>query len=524
VVETAQSLEDIVGTASPSTNQMPRPNLPPPPTSATPPPPPPPPPMARRAPTESVPPPPPSLIDINVTAISQSINLDTIKIIPDNTDLDPKAVRRVPRGEKNYVGILTVDDSIIVCWDHVPSESEVRQAMQVIGATIIVGVADGPSALQSIIERADPFYDLMSEYAEGVIQVAIDHNATDIHLAVGSIPKMRIGGHLRPMPDKKFVTSNNMEEVMQFLIRKELIEEFRTNHDIDTSTTYAGWRMRISLYQQKYSQALAIRIIPRVIPELEDLGVPAIVLKLLKDNAQGLFLVCGVTGSGKSTTLAAGINNINRDFDLHILTIEDPIEYVHEDRKSTIHQREVKQDTKTFQTALRHALRQDPDVILVGEMRDYETMQMALEAAETGHLVLATVHSRDTAAVIKRMVASFPPGQQEQVRMQLADALIGVVIQKLIPAANSTTGRYLATEVMVTSEAIRTNIRNNKLHELKRVIEGASGSDGSHLMDDSLARLTFEGKITREVAMREATNLTDFESNYAKYVEGKRMR
>jgi twitching motility protein PilT len=280
--------------------------------------------------------------------------------------------------------------------------------------------------------------------------------------------------------------------------------------------------MRISLYQQKYSPALAIRIIPRVIPELEDLGVPKIVLNMLMDHSQGMFLVCGVTGSGKSTTLAAGINNLNRDKDLHILTLEDPVEYVHEDRRATIHQREIGPDTNTFKTALRHALRQDPDVILVGEMRDYETMQMALEAAETGHLVLATVHSRDSGAVIKRLVASFPAHQQDQVRMQLADALIGVVIQKLIPASNSTTGRYLATEIMVADDAIRNNIRENKLHMIKNIIEGQSGTTGAHLMDQSLARLVYEGKVSRDIAIRESANPKDFEEAYSKFAEGVR--
>jgi len=448
--------------------------------------------------------------------------LQTIKLVPDNADLDPKAVRAVPRAGADFVGVLTLNDAVLLCWDHVPTPQEVVHGSQIIQRRVAVGVTDGPSTLQRIREAADKFYDLRSDFAEDVIQAALDDNATDIHLAVGALPKIRSGGRLRPIPGRSFITTDNMQEIIRFLIAEPMVAEFNKNHDVDASTTYAGWRMRISLYQQKYSPALAIRIIPRVIPELEDLGVPPIVLEMLTSHSQGMFLVCGVTGSGKSTTLAAGLNNLNRDKDLHILTLEDPIEYVHEDRRSTVHQREIGPDTNTFKTALRHALRQDPDVILVGEMRDYETMQMALEAAETGHLVLATVHSRDSGAVIKRLVASFPSHQQEQVRMQLADALIGVVIQKLIPAADSTTGRYLATEVMVIDDAIRNNIRENKLHMLHNLIEGNAGSTGSHTMDQSLAELVYLNKIHRETALREAAKPADFEAAYMKLIEGVR--
>lgn len=451
--------------------------------------------------------------------------LTTVKNIPDNTDLDPKAVRKIPRDVPNMVGVIMADnDAVVVCWDHIPTPQEVIEASRIAQCKIVVGMVASTDSLNHIRKNAEKFHDTQSEVAERLIQTAIDHGSTDLHIAVGSPPKIRVGGRLNPMPDFSLITTADMDELIRFLIKPELIAEFNENHDVDTSATYAGWRMRISLYQQRYSTALALRIIPRVIPELEDLGVPAKVKDMLYSHSQGLFLVCGVTGSGKSTTLAAGLNNLNRDKDLHILTLEDPIEYIHEDRKATVHQREIGPDTNTFKTALRHALRQDPDIILVGEMRDYETMQMALEAAETGHLVLATVHSRDSGAVVKRLVASFPAHQQEQVRMQLADALIGVVIQKLVPSATSVTARHLATEIMTVDSAIANMIRQNKLHEISSHIATSGNQAGMHLMDHSLAQLLFDAKITREVAYREAADKATLDNEFNKIAEQHHVR
>jgi len=332
--------------------------------------------------------------------------------------------------------------------------------------------------------------------------------ASDLHLTAGSPPMMRVNGGLRPLDGFPLVVTEGLQRTLYSIITQKQREKFETNLELDFSYAVRGLaRFRVNFYQQRESIGAAFRVIPYEIKPLEDLGVPAIVASFA-NLPRGLVLVTGPTGSGKSTTLASIIDLANRTRAEHIMTVEDPIEFLHKHKKAIINQREVGQDTHSFANALKHVLRQDPDIILVGEMRDLETMSVALTAAETGHLVFATLHTQDAAQTIDRIIDVFPPEQQGQVRTQLAGALQGVVSQTLCKRADGP-GRAVATEVMVATPAIRNLIREGKTHQVYSAMQ-AGKQLGMHTMDQHLSDLVRQGRISYETGLEKCHHIEDF--------------
>jgi twitching motility protein PilT len=332
------------------------------------------------------------------------------------------------------------------------------------------------------------------DFADVLLQT-IDLGASDLHLTAGAPPMVRIRGRMRPLEYAPLTPQVCREVVYSFLNndqRKRLEEDWQ----IDLSYSVPGRaRFRVNAFFQRASIGAVLRTIPQDIPAFETLGLPPVLMDFIK-KPRGFVLVTGPTGSGKSTTLAAMIDKINQARHEHIMTIEDPIEFLH--RHKNCNQRELGTDAVSFGKALKAALRQDPDVILVGEMRDLETMQTALTAAETGHLVFATLHTQDTAQTVDRIVDSFPPEQQHQVRSQLAIALQGIVTQQLLPTADGQ-GRICACEVLVPTPAVRNLIREGKTHQIYSALQ-TGGAHGMQTMDAALADLVRRQKISRELA------------------------
>lgn len=329
-----------------------------------------------------------------------------------------------------------------------------------------------------------------------LIRLALSRHASDIHVTVGIPPVIRVNGALENVGDE-VVDDAYADAAAAALADDARMSEFRRDGETDFAVTYSGEiRLRCNVYRQQGHTALALRLLPLRIPTVEDLALPQVIIKQA-DKPRGLVLITGPTGSGKSSTLAALLDYINHRCRKHIITLEDPIEYVHERDMCVINQREVGLDTGTFALGLRAALRQDPDVILVGEMRDLETMQTAITAAETGHLVFATLHTKGAANTVDRIIDSFPPSQQEQIRAQLADVLECVIAQTLIPATAG--GRCAAFEIMVGTNAVRSLIRQNKSFQLVSTIQ-TSRKQGMILLDDALVELV----TAKTVALKDA--------------------
>ena len=333
---------------------------------------------------------------------------------------------------------------------------------------------------------------------EQIMGCAKDAGASDVHITVGISPKMRVNGKLMVMPfpvllpaDTKRICDSMMNDK-----QKEHFEE-KGEWDFSYSIPQMG-RYRVNAFRQRGSVALVLRIVGTIVPTPESLSLPPSVIDLYKMK-RGLVLVTGPTGSGKSTTLASLVGKINMDLDAHIITLEDPIEYLHRHARSIVNQREIGIDATSYDLALRSALREDPDVILVGEMRDLETISTAITAAETGHLVLSTLHTIGAAATIERIIDVFPPHQQEQIRTQLANVLVSVVSQQLVPTVDRR-GRVAAFEVMHATPAIRNLIRENKTHQIATSIQ-TSRRLGMITMDDALVELYMKGKIDRNEAL-----------------------
>ncbi|MGC8844227.1 MAG: type IV pilus twitching motility protein PilT [Candidatus Hydrogenedens sp.] len=337
-----------------------------------------------------------------------------------------------------------------------------------------------------------------------LLEKMIKAGASDLHIVVGVPPVIRVHGRLEYMPGYPRLSPEITQELIYSVMNEEQIAEFEKEKELDMSFGVEKLsRFRLNVYRDRGSVVAAFRAIPYEIMSFEQLGIPRVVADFAY-RPYGLILVCGPTGSGKSTTLAALIDKINVERDVHIITIEDPIEYLHSHRRSIINQREVNVDTKTFASALKRVLRQDPDVILIGEMRDTETIQAALTVAETGHLTFATLHTNDAVQTINRIVDVFPQEQQEQVRTQLSFVLEGVIVQQLIPRADGQ-GRVLATEVMVPNPAIRSLIRAQKLEQIPSMIEIGKG-EGMMTMNQSLYRLYRRGLITKDLAFKRSPN------------------
>lgn len=333
---------------------------------------------------------------------------------------------------------------------------------------------------------------------EQIMGCAKDAGASDVHITVGISPKMRVNGKLMVMPfpvllpaDTKRICDSMMNDK-----QKEHFEE-KGEWDFSYSIPQMG-RYRVNAFRQRGSVAMVLRIVGTIVPTPESLSLPPSVIDLYKMK-RGLVLVTGPTGSGKSTTLASLVGKINMDLDAHIITLEDPIEYLHRHARSIVNQREIGIDATSYDLALRSALREDPDVILVGEMRDLETISTAITAAETGHLVLSTLHTIGAAATIERIIDVFPPHQQEQIRTQLANVLVSVVSQQLVPTVDKR-GRVAAFEVMHATPAIRNLIRENKTHQIATSIQ-TSRRLGMITMDDALVELYMKGKIDRDEAL-----------------------
>lgn len=328
-----------------------------------------------------------------------------------------------------------------------------------------------------------------------LLRAAVELKASDIHLTVGVPPVLRINGELKRYGREKLLPDDT-EGMARAIVPEKLWDRFKDVGELDFSYSLPGVsRFRVNTYLQRNCAALAIRIIPSQIPTLEQLDLP-MVLTDIAEKPQGLFLVTGPTGSGKSTTLAAVINHMNQSMRKHIITLEDPIEYLHKHGLSVIDQREVGFDTQNFANGLRAALRQDPDVILVGEMRDLETIHTAITAAETGHLVLGTLHTSSAPSTIDRIIDVFPPAQQPQIRIQLASVLVAVLSQRLFPNVKND-GRVAATEILINNHAVANLIRNEKIHQVQNVMQ-TSRSLGMHTLEMNIKDLVQAGRLSKE--------------------------
>lgn len=343
-----------------------------------------------------------------------------------------------------------------------------------------------------------------------LLKSAVEKKASDLHLKVGNNPILRVDGHLVPVETISKLTQEDAIAVAFSIMNNQQKQRFKERSEIDLAYSCPGLgRFRVNIFQQRGTIGLVFRVIPTKILTVEELDLPPVVEKLAMEP-RGLLLVTGTTGSGKSTTLAAMLDYINRNRTSNIVTIEDPIEFLHRDRKSIVNQREVGADTESFSVALRSALRQDPDVILVGEMRDFETISTALVAAETGHLVMSTLHTLDAVETINRIIAVFPPYQQKQIRLQLAAVIKGIVSMRLVPRSDGA-GRVPAVEIMIATQTVRECIIDpDKTRKVHDVIAAGSTQYGMQTFDQSLYSLYQKRLITYEEALQWCTNPDDF--------------
>ncbi len=331
-----------------------------------------------------------------------------------------------------------------------------------------------------------------------LLAFAVENKASDIHFAAGIPPKLRINGKLVGL-EMDPLNPATVAEVLGSVMNDKQKKVLRERGEVDFSYAHQSCgRFRVNVYMDRGNMAGAFRRVDTVIPRPDQLGIPSAVVELYK-RRRGLVLVTGPTGSGKSTTLASIINKANENRSDHIITLEDPIEYVHNHKKAIVNQREVGMDTLSYNNALRAALREDPDIILVGEMRDYETISIAVTAAETGHLVFSTLHTIGAASTIDRIIDVFPPHQQQQIRTQLSMVLVGVISQQLLPTADGK-GRVAAFEVMIANPAIRSLIRDAKTHQIQATVQ-TSKAQGMITMDDALYDLYQGGVISRDMAL-----------------------
>jgi twitching motility protein PilT len=364
------------------------------------------------------------------------------------------------------------------------------------GAPMTVGAVGAVGA-----PRADDLH------INDLLAVVIEWRGSDLHLTSGSPPVVRVHGDLRPVPELPELNGSQIRQMVYSILTQKQREKFENELELDTSYALPGkGRFRVNVFLQRDSVGCVMRAIPYDVVDFDALGVPPAV-KTWAYLPRGLVLVTGPTGSGKSTTLASLIDIVNRERSVHIMTVEDPIEFLHTHKRSLINQREVGEDTHSFAAALKHVLRQDPDVILVGEMRDLETISTALTAAETGHLVFATLHTQDAPQSIDRVIDVFPAHQQQQVRVQLASALQGIVTQQLLPTREGNS-RVISCEVMVATPAVRNLIREGKTHQIYSMLQ-AGGRYGMVTMDMSLVQLVRSGRVSMEMALERCSNEED---------------
>ncbi|MEI7425340.1 MAG: PilT/PilU family type 4a pilus ATPase [Candidatus Moraniibacteriota bacterium] len=344
---------------------------------------------------------------------------------------------------------------------------------------------------------------------KSLLRIAAQRGASDLHLVVGRYPTYRIDGKLIQLNQDEIITPNITQEICEVILKEEKRKQLAEEGQVDFSYNFEDKvRFRVNAFTQQGFTSIAFRLISRNIKTLEELGIPEILYDFTKVS-QGLFLLVGPVGHGKSTTLAAMINDININQEKHILTIEDPIEYVYEQDRSIINQREVYQDTNSFQSALKGLFREDANVVLIGELRDLDTISAAMTAAETGHLIFGTLHTNDAPQTIDRIVDVFPAHQQNQVRAQLANVLLAVVSQRLIPRVDE--GRIPAVEIMIKNHAVENLIRENKSYQISNVIE-TSSQEGMITMDKALVDLVRRGFVSLEVATIYARDQKNFET------------
>jgi twitching motility protein PilT len=350
----------------------------------------------------------------------------------------------------------------------------------------------------------------MAVAIDDLLRRAVENKASDLHLKVGNHPYLRVDGILQPVADVPRVTPEEMLSMAFSMMTNRQKQKFKETAELDMAYGVAGLgRFRVNVFQQRGNVGMVLRVIPTKIRTIEELNLPPVIDKICEEQ-RGLVLVTGTTGSGKSTSLAAMIDRINSIRPEHIITIEDPIEYLHRDKKGFINQREVEVDTSTFSTALRAALRQDPDVILVGEMRDLETISTALLAAETGHLVFSTLHTLDATETIQRIIAVFPPPEQKQIRLQLASTLKAVVSQRLVRKSDGV-GRVPAVEVLISTGYIRDCIINpDKTRLIRDALAAGTSQYGMQTFDQSIFDLYSKNLITLEEALIRASNPDEF--------------
>ena len=357
-----------------------------------------------------------------------------------------------------------------------------------------------------LLSREDAAPDVPVQELLGQV-LALD--ASDLHITVGARPTVRIHGDLKPLETYAPLESDQIRRMVYAILTQRQRERFEQDKELDLSYSLPGKaRFRVNVYLQRDAIGAAFRLIPFKIRGMEELGLPPHIEEFAR-LPRGLVLVTGPTGSGKSTTLAGLIDVVNQEREVHIMTVEDPIEYLHRHKRAIVNQRELGSDTHSFAEALKHVLRQDPDVILVGEMRDLETIQTAITAAETGHLVFATLHTQDAPQTIDRIIDAFPPHQQQQIRVQLSTTLQGVVTQQLLQTWDGR-GRVVASEVLVATPAIRNLIREGKVHQIYSAMQ-AGARYGMRTMDQTLASLVMGGKISFELARQRCHDVSELE-------------
>lgn len=377
----------------------------------------------------------------------------------------------------------------------------------------LVGEEDLAAAIAAQVGTApepvahDDFGLVEELHVNELLQRVLDLGGSDLHLTVGSEPCIRVHGELKRLTEFPVLNGSEIRRMMYAILTQKQREKFEAELELDTSHSIPGvGRFRVNVFLQRDSVGSVMRMIPYEIVPLETLGLPSAVAKLA-ELPRGLVLVTGPTGSGKSTTLASLVDIINKTKPHHIMTVEDPIEFIHTHKRSVVNQREVGEDTHSFANALKHVLRQDPDVILVGEMRDLETIHTAITAAETGHLVFGTLHTQDAPQSIDRIIDVFPSHQQQQVRIQLATALQGIVTQQLLRTPDGR-GRVVAAELLIATPAVRNLIREGKTHQIYSAMQ-AGGKYGMQTMDQSLANHVIAGRISMDIALERCANAED---------------
>jgi twitching motility protein PilT len=347
---------------------------------------------------------------------------------------------------------------------------------------------------------------------EELLRVMMERKSSDLHITAGSPPRIRVDGALVPT-EYEMMDAETVQKIIYSILDNEQVAKFESEKELDMSFGISGiGRFRVNVFYQRGAVGTAIRVIPYEIAGFDKLGVPAQVCQKLCDMPKGLVLVTGATGSGKSTTLASMVDYINTTGQYHIITIEDPIEFVHRNKQCLVNQREVGPDTHGFAQALKHVLRQDPDVVLIGEMRDKETIELGLTLAETGHLTFATLHTSNCVQTINRIIDVFPAEQQNQIRTQLSFVLEGVFCQQLLPLSAGK-GRILACEIMIPTDAIRANMRDDKVHQIYSSIQ-TGNKVGMRTMNQSLLELYKAGKITYETALQYTHNMEDMKKTF----------